>query len=231
MADPAPRKPLRDLLLESSVIATCLAGLLTTVIGGYLLDRSKANALDLQREREKQQAIIVNQLEVLESLNSLLTDYKLAAEFVICDIVERDGATLEDQQAVRKSISAYDEAARAFLASAYREVFRTRIYFRDPTLCEQLDEHLTRLNQPGNMIAIDGRLSVQIAAYKQAAQIPEQARADTVFKTIALAPEPEPDHIEAIKSALTTTRAALRREFDTISAVLKQLADTTAAKQ
>src|SRR4051812_9482598 len=112
MSEITSRKPLLQTILHSSVIATALAGLFTTVVGGYLLDRSKANSMELDRERSKQEALITNQLQVLETLNKVLAEYKLAAEFVIYDLVERDGATLENQQAILKSIADYDHAAR-----------------------------------------------------------------------------------------------------------------------
>ena len=149
------RKPLLQTILQSSVMATALAGLFTTVVGGYLLDRSKANSLEIDRARSNQEALVTNQLQVLETLNKVLAEYKLAAEFVIYDLVERDGATLENQQAIIKSITEYDHAARAFLNSAYGEVFRVRIYFANPQLSDQLERHMTRLNTPRNLIAID----------------------------------------------------------------------------
>jgi hypothetical protein len=74
MQEATARKPLYQIVLESSVIATCVAGLLTTVVGGYLLDLAKTNSRELQREREKQAALIENQLDVLESLNSVLAE-------------------------------------------------------------------------------------------------------------------------------------------------------------
>ena len=186
MSDTTNRKPLLQTILHSSVIATALAGLFTTVVGGYLLDRSKANSMELDRERSKQEALITNQLQVLETLNKVLAEYKLAAEFVIYDLVERDGATLEDQQAILKSIADYDHAARAFLSSAYGEVFRVRIYFADPALCDQLEQHMTKLNTPGNLIAIDGALSVQIAEYKRRSPALKEAQSKPRIKTIGL---------------------------------------------
>lgn len=97
-------KPWYRVFLESSVIATCLAGLITTVVGGYLLDLAKENTLAVEREREKQSALIANQLQVLEALNSMLAEYKLAAEFVIFDVVDRGGETLEGQDSILQSI-------------------------------------------------------------------------------------------------------------------------------
>jgi hypothetical protein len=229
MSEPAPRKPLLQTILHSSVIATSLAGLLTTVIGGYLLDLSKANSMELDREREKQQALITNQLQVLEALNGILADYKLAAEFVIYDIVERDGATLLDQQAIAKSIANYDNAAREFLKGAYANVFRARIYFADPRLCDQLEQHLTKLDTPGNLVAIDGALSLQVAEYKRRFPDLDQAQAKPRFKTIGLVKSDAPDH--DLQSRLSATRSALRSEFDAIKNILAKLADTTVAKR
>lgn len=226
------RKPLYQAILESSVIATCLAGFLTTVIGGYLLDRAKENSAELERAREKQEALITNQLQVLEELNSVLAEYKLAAEFVVYDIVERGGATLDDQQAIVKSIDAYDRAARAFLASSYRDVFRVRIYFADPRLCDELEEHLTALNKPGNLIAVDGALSVQIAEYKRRSQPErelEQAQAGPIIKNIGLVQNKDDDR--DLEAALKETREALRAEFEKVSSILEGLADGTVAKR
>jgi hypothetical protein len=229
MSESTSRKPLLQTVLHSSVIATALAGLFTTVVGGYLLDRSKANSMELERERSKQEALITNQLQVLETLNKVLAEYKLAAEFVIYDLVERDGATLENQQAILKSIADYDHAARAFLGGAYGEVFRVRIYFADPRLSDQLEHHLTKLDTPGNLIAIDGALSLQIAEYKRRSPALEEAQSKPLIKNIGLA-RAAPDNKD-LQSRLAATRAALRSEFETITGILEKLADSTVAKR
>ena len=218
MSEPAPCKSLLQTILHSSVIATALAGLFTTVIGGYLLDRSRDNSLELERERTKQEALVTNQLQVLETLNKVLAEYKLAAEFVIYDLVERDGATLDDQQAIVKSIADYDHAARAFLNSAYAEVFRVRIYFADPRLSDELEKHMTQLNSPGNLIAIDGALSVQIAEYKRRSPSLKEAQGKSRIKTIGLT-RGAPD-MKDLQDRLATTRSALRAEFDLIASIL-----------
>jgi hypothetical protein len=79
------------------------------------------------------------------------------------------------------------------------------------------------------LIAIEGNLSVQIAAYKQVTELPQQAAAPRRFKTIAFAPDE--DQSEQVKMELIATRAKLRAQFDKVTAILEQLADTTAAKR
>ena len=229
MSDTPTRRSLLQTILQSSVIATALAGLFTTVVGGYLLDRSRDNSLELDRERAKQEALITNQLNVLESLNKVLAEYKLAAEFVIYDLVERDGATLDDQQAIVKSIAEYDRAARAFLGSAYGEVFRVRIYFSDPQLSDELGKHMTRLNTPGNLIAIDGALSLQIAEYKRRSPSLREAQGKPRIKTIGLSRGDA--GLKDLQDRLDTTRSALRVEFQAIKTILDKLADSTVAKR
>lgn len=168
-------------------------------------------------------------MQVLETLNKVLAEYKLAAEFVIYDLVERGGATLDDQQAILKSITDYDHAARAFLNSAYGEVFRVRIYFANPQLCNQLEQHLTDVNMPHSLIAIDGGLSVQIAEYKRRSQKLEDARAKPHIKKIGLSHDAA--DTEDLRAGLEATREALRTEFETVTAILERLADTTVAKR
>lgn len=202
-----------------------------------MLDLAKENSLAIEREREKQSALVTNQLQVLEALNTMLAEYKLAAEFVIFDIVDRGGETIENQQSILSSIKTFDEASQEFLTRAYQEVFRVRIYFADPPLCDRLESHLTQLNLPGNLIAIDGALSVELAEYKQRMQEVEQAQADQgVIKNIGLRPTDEndaaatPDNHDLLR-AMQETRLQLRQEFDAVKSILEELADGTVAKQ
>lgn len=229
-------KPWYRVFLESSVIATCLAGLITTVVGGYLLELAKDNALAIDREREKQSALIANQLQVLEALNTMLAEYKLAAEFVIFDVVDRNGETLEGQDSILQSIKKFDDASQEFLTRAYQEVFRVRIYFADPALCDRLESHLTQLNQPGNLIAIDGALSFELAEYKRRMQDVEQAQTSQgVIKNIGLQVTDDeaaatPDNHDLLL-AMRETRRQLRQEFEAVQSILEELADGTVAKQ
>lgn len=230
MSEIERKKSIYEVILGSSLIATCVAGLLSTFIGGYLLDLSKQNTLEIEREREKREALILNQLDVLERFNIVLADYKLAAEFVIYDIVERLGTTIEDHATIQESINTYDHAARLFLKNAYKEVFRARLYFADKQLCEELEELLTSHDRPDNMISIDGALASQLADYKQhqyncGAQDAAQALPENIK------PVQKSEDDSALMAEFRDTRAALRDKYEQIMVLLEKLADSAVAKQ
>lgn len=88
---------------------------------------------------------------------------------------------------------------------------------------------MTKLNKPGNLIAIDGALSVQIAEYKRRSPALKEAQSKPRIKTIGLT-RGAPDNKE-LQNRLVDTRTALRTEFENITAILEKLADTTVAKR
>jgi hypothetical protein len=112
-----------------------------------------------------------------------------------------------------------------------------RIYFADLQLCDRLEVHLTRLDIPGNLIAIHGALSVEVAEYKRRMQEVERVRAGPgVIKNIGLRRADDDDSDAAVDihdllRAMQETRLQLRQEFDAVQSILEELADSTVAKR
>ena len=88
---------------------------------------------------------------------------------------------------------------------------------------------MTKLNTPGNLIAIDGALSLQIAEYKRRSPALKEAQSKARIKTIGLT-RVAPDGKD-LQDRLADTRSKLRVEFETITTILEKLADTTIAKR
>lgn len=197
-----PKKPLYVLLLASPVLTALVTVGLGTIVGGYLLEKSKRNAIAAEEAKQKQEAVIKSQLTVLEAINAILAEYRIASEYLVFEVVDRRGEGLAGGTVLDDAINRYDAAAKAMLTGFLRELYRVRMYFQDEHLYASLKE------RGGRLSAVDGDLARLVIDYKK------QGR--------NLSPE--------ARRGWEDARAKLRGAAGEVEGVLNRLADATAAK-
>lgn len=135
-------------VVSSPLLLTITAGLLTSLIAPYIIERSKEKAAVIQQENEKRDTIRKTQFEIIEKLNTLMWGYRASAEFLIWDFVHDE----PDKAMVKKHIEDYDKLTSATNRDYNAEAFRARMYFNDPQVYELLMGMYDKLDNLDNRI-------------------------------------------------------------------------------
>lgn len=200
-----------ELLLGSTVVAAIVTAILGTLITNYILQRLKENSLEVQRIRQREQALVDRQLEVLERLDAVVEDYRTAAEFVIYDIVDREGELLIEPSARDRGLERYDVAAARFISEARKEVFRARLCFDEPELTGTLQARID------DLIRVEGSIAKAAAGFR-----PTKGAADETDQKL---------RNEASQKLLAESRDDLRHSYDAVLKQLSAMSDRTIAKR
>lgn len=123
-------------IVSNPLLITIIAGLLTSLIAPYIIDRFREKSALLQQAAQKQDAITKTQFEIIEKLNSILWSYRASAEFLIWDYL--DGHV--DNKTLAQHIKDYDSNTRTTNKNLNAEMFRAKMYFDDQTIYEKLKE-------------------------------------------------------------------------------------------
>ncbi len=113
------------LILKSPVITTIMAGLLTGLLGPFLLEQSKQNAIDEDQAKRQHQAFVAKQLEVLDHANLVLWNFRASAEFLMFDFIHGQ----PDQAVLEQHLDDYEKTSRRANADLGATATRAEFYF------------------------------------------------------------------------------------------------------
>jgi len=135
-------------LVGSPLVITLIAGLLTSLIAPYIIERTRQKSALVQQASQKQDAITKTQFEIIEKLNTILWNYRSSAEFLIWDYL--DGHA--DPKTVAQHIKDYDTNTRTTNKNLNTEMFRAKMYFDDQKIYDELIELYKALDDLDNEI-------------------------------------------------------------------------------
>jgi hypothetical protein len=124
------------------LLLAIIAGLLTSLVAPYIIERTRENSVLIRQKEEKQDQITKTQFEIIEKLNTLLWNYHFTVGVVKQDFIVGQ----PDNELLTKHKKDYDTVVDTIFKNLAIEAYRARMYFDDEALYKRLISIITKVS-------------------------------------------------------------------------------------